>query len=87
MEEVHQRVMRITRTTETILSSGKRVCQLLPRPRRKNFRLTLVLFAVCVSSLMVDEIKRIIKTSEIMKYGFTPLLAMSCSLTLLQGRR
>jgi len=26
-------------------------------------------FTVCVSSLMVDEIKRIIKTSEIMKYN------------------
>lgn len=26
-------------------------------------------FSVCVSSLMIDEIKRIIKDSEIMKYG------------------
>lgn len=26
--------------------------------------------AVCVSSLLVDEIKRIIKTSEIMKYVY-----------------
>ncbi|KAL5313899.1 hypothetical protein ACEPPN_018322 [Leptodophora sp. 'Broadleaf-Isolate-01'] len=30
-------------------------------------RLSTVLLVVCVSSLMVDEIKRIIKTSEIMK--------------------
>ncbi|TVY27478.1 Protein mago nashi [Lachnellula hyalina] len=30
------------------------------------------MFAVCVSSVVVEEIKRIIKLSEIMKYGKLP---------------
>ena len=40
-----------------------------------DLRLDVLTFTVCVSSLMIQEIKRIIKDSEIMKYDgyhYTP---------------
>lgn len=66
MEEAHLPDMRTTQTTEMTLSFAKRV-----RPQTTPPYSTLAdpdLHAVCVSSLMVEEIKRIIKTSEIMKW-------------------
>ncbi len=56
----------ITRTTGMTASFGKRVCtvvapvacsEVADRP-----------WLVCVSSLVIDEIKRIVKSSEIMKF-------------------
>jgi len=41
---------------------------------------------VFVSSLVVDEIKRIVKESEIMKYGVEPGTTARSRLTQLQGR-
>ena len=43
-------------------------------------------FVVCVSSLVVDEIRRIVKSSEIMKYRPQNLPAQP-ELTMVQGRR
>lgn len=53
-----------TRTTVTILSSGKRVCDFVEFMH--HYRLANQ-STVCVSSLVIAEIKRIIKDSEIMK--------------------
>lgn len=69
MEEAHLPDTRTTPTIETIPSFAKRV-----RSRNSHLKPTLADHSspiVCVSSLMVEEIKRIIKTSEIMKYVAT----------------
>ena len=68
MGGVHLLDMLIIRTTEMIPLFEKRVCQ----PTHSSVSSTdLMESTVCVSSLLVDEIKRIIKTSEIMKYACT----------------
>jgi hypothetical protein len=64
MEVARLHDMQTTQIIAMIPLSGKRVCKLL---LVANAVLTEA-FSVCVSSLLVDEIKRIIKTSEIMKY-------------------
>lgn len=65
-----------------------------PDPQRKYvvdgilcvfLRLTLF-FIVCVSSLMVEEIKRIIRTSEIMKYAPQYQIMLCADLIMKQGR-
>lgn len=66
MAVLHQLDMRTTQTTETTPLSGKRV-GLHSDPKSSHVTKTC---EVCVSSLMIDEIKRIIKDSEIMKYVF-----------------
>jgi hypothetical protein len=76
--------MRTIPTIEMIPSSEKRVRQLFHAPYRIG--LTWDSLPVCVSSLMVDEIKRIIKTSEIMKYISRNPKPLSV-LTVRQGRR
>lgn len=66
MEEVPLPDTQTTPTTEMIPSSGKRVRRdTLSGPQNST---DIVFYIVCVSSILVDEIKRIIKTSEIMKY-------------------
>jgi hypothetical protein len=63
------RLLRATRTTPIIAmihSSEKRVCLHLRRRFARRAILTL-LAPVCVSSLVIDEIKQMIKDSEIMK--------------------
>lgn len=47
-----------------IHSSGKKV----RIDNNSQHKLMLILCIVCVSSLMIQEIKRIIKDSEVMKY-------------------
>jgi len=67
-------VMPITQTTETTASSAKRVCRhvglsIWAQPLTPVFAgcLLTTRHLVCVSSVIVEEIKRIIKTSEVMK--------------------
>jgi hypothetical protein len=62
--------MPTTPTTAMIVSSGKRVRYPCPPGHLEAFVIPMWLTwgpIVCVSSLVVDEIKRIIKSSEIMK--------------------
>ena len=54
--------MQTIRITETTPLFAKRVCSKAIAGQKDTK------FAVCVSSLMIDEIKRIIKDSEIVKY-------------------
>lgn len=66
MDALHLRDTQTTPTTAMILSSGKRVSY------RPDLHIPCVVHVtdstpVCVSSLMIDEIKRIIKDSEILK--------------------
>ena len=68
MAEVPPHVMQTIQTTEMILSSARRVCSpamMGTMPLEAN--LMRGVLAVCVSSVLIDEIKRIIKQSEIMK--------------------
>jgi hypothetical protein len=58
--------MRTIPTIEMIPSFEKRVGERFSDPPSNLTDMGFL--SVCVSSLMVDEIKRIIKTSEIMKY-------------------
>jgi hypothetical protein len=85
MEEARLHDMRIIPTIETIPLSGKKVRQLFTHSWL-TLGLTWNFLPVCVSSLMVDEIKRIIKTSEIMKYISRNPKPFSV-LTVRQGRR
>jgi len=64
-------------------SSEKRVCL---RAGSWDSNYTDVGGTVCVSSLLVDEIKRIIKTSEIMKYVASNYVDRVLGLTYGQGR-
>lgn len=59
--------MPTTRTTGTILSSGKRVSHECTSETIRTPQTDV--HEVCVSSLMIQEIKKIIKESEIMKYA------------------
>jgi hypothetical protein len=61
MDEVPQHDMQTTRITAMTLSFAKRVGAYSDHLAR------FLTLAVCVSSLMISEIKRIIKDSEIMK--------------------
>ena len=63
--------MQTTQTTATTPSSGKKVW--FPKAQHAQ---RIDRTAVCVSSHLIDEIKRIIKESEILKYA---------SLFILQG--
>lgn len=65
MDAVLQRDTPITPITGMILSFAKKVCnQMYTVYGSSGYVLTRV---VCVSSVLIDEIKRIIKTSEILK--------------------
>jgi hypothetical protein len=57
---------RITPIIAMILSSEKRVC-LHSRWYYARWDILTLIASVCVSSLVVDEIKQMIKDSEIMK--------------------
>jgi hypothetical protein len=60
----HKRVMPTTQITATILLFAKRVSE---QPSCSGEAPSLTVFAVCVSSILIAEIKKIIKESEIMK--------------------
>ena len=66
-EEAHPQDMPTIRIIETIPLSAKKVRS--EASHSDDGEHTDVLYcAVCVSSVLIDEIKRIIRTSEIMKY-------------------
>lgn len=66
MEPAHPPVMQTTPITAMTPSFAKRVCSDLLRPKHRFIGI-LTTDIVCVSSTMIEEIKRIIKTSEILK--------------------
>jgi hypothetical protein len=59
--------MRTIRTTAMILSSAKKVSGSRHTKKKKRTRADGVI--VCVSDALVEEVKRIIKDSEILKYA------------------
>jgi hypothetical protein len=60
-----------------IHSSVKKVCMRSLATRKYRTRVDIELRIVCVSDLLIAEIKRIIKSSEIMKYNKPKLRTFS----------
>lgn len=61
--------MQTTRTTAMIPSSAKKVSKSIHTNNENRTQTDRVI--VCVSDAMVEEVKRIIKDSEILKYALT----------------
>ncbi len=82
--EVHRRDMQTTPTIEMIPLFGKKVRTRPSGIHEFKIQADKRLWIVCVSDTLIAEIKRIIKSSEIMKYN--ELLGdIGGRLTMVQG--